>query len=113
MSDYVLHVSDANFDAMVLLSDQPVLVDFWAKWCGPCKIISTLLDDLAQSYEGRLKIVKVDIDENRALAIKYHCVLSSCCYCSKMVKFKLLQIGAVGKGRLTQMIDKVLANTDS
>jgi thioredoxin 1 len=72
MSDTVLHATDADFDHQVLASDQPVLVDFWAPWCGPCKMIAPALDDLAGTYAGRAKIVKVDVDQNQATALKYH-----------------------------------------
>ncbi|HHW4678494.1 MAG TPA: thioredoxin [Xylella sp.] len=111
MSDHVLHVSDTDFDTKVLLSEEPVLVDFWAKWCSPCKMMSTVLDDLAQSYGGRLKVAKVDIDENRALAIKYHVCSVPMLILFKDGEVQIIQIGPVGRGRLTQMIDKSLANT--
>jgi thioredoxin 1 len=67
----VLHLTDANFDAEVLQSDIPVLVDFWAPWCGPCRQIAPIVEQLAQENEGRVKIAKVDVDENPALASRY------------------------------------------
>ena len=70
MSDTVLHATDADFDSQVLASDQPVLVDFWAPWCGPCKMIAPALDQLAGEYAGKAKIVKVDVDQNQATALK-------------------------------------------
>lgn len=65
------HVSDASFDTDVLKSTQPVLVDFWAEWCGPCKSIAPALEEIAQELDGKLKVVKVDIDRNAATPKKY------------------------------------------
>ena len=110
MSDKVLHVGDADFDAAVLQSDTPVLVDFWAEWCGPCKMISPVLDELAETYGGKLKVAKVNVDENRATAIKYHVRSIPMLLLFKDGQIQATQIGAVGKGQLTQMIDKALGS---
>jgi len=67
----VLEVSDATFDKDVLQSEQPVLVDFWAVWCGPCKAIAPIVDDLATTYEGKLKVAKVNVDQNGATPSRY------------------------------------------
>src|SRR6202041_4128035 len=67
----VLEVSDATFDKEVLQSEQPVLVDFWAVWCGPCKAIGPIVDDLATTYAGKLKVAKVDVDKNGATPSRY------------------------------------------
>jgi thioredoxin 1 len=64
-------VGEREFEAQVLRSEVPVLVDFWAAWCGPCRMIAPIVEDLAGEYEGRLKVVKVDVDENTALAYRY------------------------------------------
>lgn len=66
-----MEVSDATFDKEVLQSDQPVLVDFWAVWCGPCKAIAPIVDSVAASYAGRLKVIKVNVDENGATPSRY------------------------------------------
>lgn len=109
MSDKVTHVGDADFDAAVLQSGEPVLVDFWAEWCGPCKMISPVLDELAETYGGKLKVAKVNVDENRATAIKYHVRSIPMLLLFKDGQIQASQVGAVGKGQLTQMIDKTLA----
>jgi thioredoxin 1 len=108
VSDKVSHVGDADFDAAVLQSGEPVLVDFWAEWCGPCKMISPVLDELAETYGGKLKVAKVNVDENRATAIKYHVRSIPMLLLFKDGQIQATQIGAVGKGQLTQMIDKAL-----
>ena len=108
MSDQIKNVSDASFDADVLKSGQPVLVDYWAAWCGPCKMIAPVLDELADAYEGRLKVVKLNVDDNRATAIKYHVRNIPLLLLFKDGQVQATQVGAVGKGQLTQMIDKAI-----
>ena len=108
MSDTVLHATDADFDSQVLASDQPVLVDFWAPWCGPCKMIAPALDDLAGTYAGRAKIVKVDVDKNQATAMRYHVRSIPMLLLFKDGQVQATQIGAVGKAQLAQLIEKSL-----
>jgi len=108
VSDKVIHATDADFDAAVLQSDEPVLVDFWAQWCGPCKMIAPALDELADTYAGRAKVVKIDIDQNRATALKYHVRSIPMLLLFKDGQVQATQIGAVGKAQLSQMIDKAL-----
>ncbi len=70
-SDLIKHVTDSTFGNDVLQSDKPVLVDYWAEWCGPCKMIAPVLDELSKTYEGRLQIVKLNVDENREMPSQY------------------------------------------
>ena len=70
-SETVLELTDANFDAEVVNSDHPVLVDFWAEWCMPCRMLAPVIDELSQEYEGKVKVGKVDTDANRETALKY------------------------------------------
>ena len=108
MNDTVIHATDADFDSAVLQSDQPVLVDFWAQWCGPCKMIAPALDQLATEYAGKAKVVKVDIDQNRNTAMKYHVRSIPMLLLFKVGQVQATQIGAVGKAQLSQMNDKAL-----
>ena len=108
MSDKVMHVGDADFDAAVLQSSEPVLVDFWAEWCGPCKMIAPALDELADAYDGRAKIVKVNVDHNRATAMKYHVRSIPMLLLFKDGQVQDTLIGAVGKALVGAMIEKAL-----
>ncbi len=108
MSDKTIQVGDADFDTLVLQSSEPVLVDFWAEWCGPCKMIAPALDDLAETYAGRAKIAKINVDHNRATAMKYHVRSIPMLLLFKDGQVQETQIGAVGKAQLAAMIDKAL-----
>lgn len=70
-SDAIVHVSDASFEQDVLKAELPVLVDFWAAWCGPCKMIAPILDDLAEQFQGKVKIAKMDVDANKDTPAKF------------------------------------------
>jgi len=108
VSDKIIHATDADFDATVLQSSEPVLVDFWAEWCGPCKMIAPALDELAETYDGKLRIAKVNVDHNRGTAMKYHVRSIPMLLLFKDGQVQATQIGAVGKAQLAQMIDKAL-----
>ena len=108
VSEKVIHATDADFDSTVLQSSEPVLVDFWAEWCGPCKMIAPALDELAEAYEGKVKIAKVNVDHNRGTAMKYHVRSIPMLLLFKDGQVQATQIGAVGKAQLAQMIDKAL-----
>jgi thioredoxin 1 len=108
VSDLITHVSDAAFEQEVLKSDTPVLLDFWAEWCGPCKAIAPVLDELARQYEGKLRVVKINIDQNQQTPRTYGVRGIPTLMVFKNGKVEATQIGAVGKGQLTQMIDKAL-----
>ena len=108
MSDNVIHATDSDFTQQVLESDVPVLVDFWAPWCGPCRMIAPALDQLAGEYAGKAKVVKVDIDQNQATALKYHVRSIPMLLMFKGGQVQATQVGAVGKPQLAQLIDQVL-----
>ena len=108
MSDNVIHATDSDFTQQVLESDVPVLVDFWAPWCGPCRMIAPALDQLASEYAGKAKVVKIDIDQNRASAMKYHVRSIPMLLVFKNGQVQGTQIGAVGKAQLGQLLDKAL-----
>jgi thioredoxin 1 len=108
VSDKVMQVGDADFEREVLQSDVPVLVDFWAEWCGPCKMIAPALDELARDYAGRAKVVKVNVDHNRQSAMKYHVRSIPMLLVFKNGQIHGQQIGAVGKGQLAQLVEKAL-----
>jgi thioredoxin 1 len=109
VSQQIAHVSDDQFDAEVLKSSEPVLVDFWAEWCGPCKMIAPILDELASTYEGRLKVAKVNIDHNQKTPRNYNVRGIPTLMIFKDGKVQATQIGAVSKTQLTQIIDKAIA----
>jgi thioredoxin 1 len=108
VSDKIIHATDADFDAHVIESDVPVLVDFWAPWCGPCKMIGPFLDQLADEYDGRAKVVKVDIEAHPNLGRRFNARSIPMLLTFKGGQVHGTQIGAVGKPQLAQLIDKAL-----
>ncbi|RPJ11986.1 MAG: thioredoxin [Deltaproteobacteria bacterium] len=104
----LLHVSDKTFASEVLQSELPVLVDFWATWCGPCKSISPLIDELSNEYAGRVKIAKLNVDENPGTPSQYGVRGIPTLIVFKGGKILEQIVGAVPKTRLTAMLDKAL-----
>ena len=109
MSEHIHYVTDDTFAAEVLQSPHPVLVDFWAEWCGPCKMIAPILDELAETYGGRLKVAKINIDHNQKTPRNYNVRGIPTLMIFKNGKVEATQIGAVSKTQLSQMIDTAIA----
>nr|WP_027469476.1 thioredoxin TrxA [Deefgea rivuli] len=105
MSENILHVTDATFEAEVLQAQEPVLVDYWAEWCGPCKMIAPILDDVAVEYAGKLKIAKLNIDENQATPPKFGIRGIPTLMLFVGGEVKSTKVGALSKSQLTAFID--------
>ena len=107
-SDLIKHVSDASFDSDVLKTDGPVLVDYWADWCGPCKMIAPILDDLSSEYNGKLQIAKMNVDENSETPAKYGIRGIPTLMLFKNGAVVATKVGALSKSQLAAFIDSHL-----
>ncbi|KQM68692.1 thioredoxin TrxA [Xylophilus sp. Leaf220] len=108
-SDLIKHISDASFDADVLQADKPVLVDYWAEWCGPCKMIAPILDEVSASYKDKLQIAKMNVDENRTIPAKFGIRGIPTLMLFKGGQLAATKVGALSKAQLTEFIDQQLA----
>ncbi|MEM7405869.1 MAG: thioredoxin TrxA [Pseudomonadota bacterium] len=108
MSDNIVHVTDGAFDTDVLNSEQPVLVDYWAEWCGPCKMIAPVLEEIAAEYAGKVKIAKLNIDDNPATPPKYGIRGIPTLMLFKNGNVEATKVGAVSKSQLSAFLDSNL-----
>ena len=104
-SDLIKHISDASFEADVLQSTQPVLVDYWAEWCGPCKMIAPILDEMATTYTGKLQITKMNVDENREIPAQFGIRGIPTLMLFKDGKLAATKVGALSKSQMAAFID--------
>ena len=107
-SDLIKHISDSSFEADVLKSATPVLVDYWAEWCGPCKMIGPILDEVSAAYEGKLQIAKMNVDENRDIPAKFGIRGIPTLMLFKDGQLAATKVGAMSKAQLTAFIDEQL-----
>jgi len=108
MSEHIVSVTDDSFTDEVLKSDIPVLVDFWADWCGPCKTIAPILDEIAQEYVGKLKVAKFNVDENTDIPPKYSIRGIPTLILFKEGEVEATKVGALSKSQLTAFVDSKL-----
>ncbi|NMM75104.1 thioredoxin [Acidovorax sp. SRB_14] len=108
-SELIKHLSDTSFEADVLQAATPVLVDYWAEWCGPCKMIAPILDEVAGAYQGKLTIAKMNVDENREIPAKFGIRGIPTLMLFKDGQLAATKVGAMSKAQLTAFIDQQLA----
>jgi thioredoxin 1 len=108
MSEHIVHVTDASFDSEVLNSDLPVLVDFWAEWCGPCKMIAPVLNEIADEYAGKIKVCKVDVDANPDVAPKFGIRGIPTLIIFKGGNAEATKVGALSKTQLTEFVESAV-----
>ena len=104
-SELIKHTTDASFESDVLKSDKPVLVDYWAEWCGPCKMIAPILDEVSKDYDGRLRVVKMNVDENSDTPAKYGIRGIPTLMLFKGGVLAATKVGALNKAQLTAFLD--------
>ena len=109
MAQSITTLTSANFDETIGSSDLPILVDFWAEWCGPCKMIAPILDEVATGYEGKLQITKMNVDENRDIPAKFGIRGIPTLMVFKGGQLAATKVGAMSKAQLTAFIDQQLA----
>jgi len=105
LSEHIINVTDDTFEAEVLKSSQPVLLDYWAEWCGPCKMITPVLEEIATEYEGRLRVAKLNIDDNPGTPPRYGIRGIPTLMLFKNGEVEATKVGAVSKSQLTAFID--------
>lgn len=108
MSEQIVHITDDTFEAEVLKAEQPVLVDYWAEWCGPCRMIAPILDDVAVAYAGRVKICKLNVDENQATPPKYGIRGIPTLMLFRNGNVEATKVGALSKSQLVAFLDSSL-----
>lgn len=108
MSEHIHHVTDASFEAEVIKADLPILVDYWAEWCGPCKMIAPILDEVARDYAGKLRVAKVNIDENQETPARFGIRGIPTLMLFKDGNVEATKVGALSKSQLTAFLDSHL-----
>ena len=108
VSERIIHVTDDSFEQEVLQSSDPILVDYWADWCGPCKMIAPVLDDIAEEYAGKIRVAKLNIDENPDTPPRYGIRGIPTLMLFKDGEVEATKVGAVSKSQLTAFIDSNL-----
>ena len=108
MTENLLHVTDASFENDVLQSEEPALVDFWAAWCGPCKMIAPLVDEISEEYAGKIKVCKMDVDSNPETSVKFNVRGIPTLLIFKNGNIEATKVGALSKAQLVEFVEGCL-----